>query len=89
MLKDRLKEHKRDITTNKKTSVLAKHCFSHKHTINFDDFEILDVESDWRRRITSETFFIHTQNTPLNRKEDSDGLRCQYTCIVDAYKNLV
>ena len=57
----RMKEHKKDIRNSSESSHVAKHANKEKHSFEFENVEILSLESNWRRRIIKESLF--TQET--------------------------
>ena len=56
----RLDEHKRD-----KTSVIATHCNSNRHTFNFGKIQVLDEEAVWGNRKVSESLHIQLFFNPI------------------------
>ena len=69
----RLDEHKRD-----KTSVIATHCNSNRHTFNFGKPQVLDEESAWGKHKVSESLHIQLAHPTINKKEDTDNLNPSY-----------
>ena len=58
-LSTRLKEHQEDIRKQKETSKIVQHVYEKKHAMDFENYEILCHESDWRRRIIKESLYTH------------------------------
>lgn len=73
--KKRIK-HKDSTTTNNTGKYLInKHSKSYKHTFNFRNIKILDTETNYRRKLTSEMVHINI-NKPaaVNRNENTQIL---------------
>ncbi|XP_067645233.1 uncharacterized protein [Eurosta solidaginis] len=79
----RIKEHKLDAKNNKSNTALAQHLTEKKHTADFDNATILDVESRTRRRMTLEGLRIQQKlPTTINFKEDVDNINCAYATSI-------
>lgn len=77
----RIKEH---VTNTKKEGnyVINEHMTEHKHTFDFDNAQILDKESIWRKRLISEMVHIKLQDNAINVKEDTQQLSQYYNNIL-------
>ena len=63
----RKKEHMRDVRLMKRDSTaLSKHAIQSEHEIDWENFEILDLENDYVKRKFIESYFINSQNNCLN-----------------------
>ena len=68
-LKERIKEHKKLVETgNTAHSGVAEHAFEAHHEINFDNIEVIHVESNQKRRLVSEAITIQTTEPAMNRE---------------------
>lgn len=77
LLKTRIKEHKRDLT-----SVIADHR-ELDHTFDFDGVEILDEEAYLGKRLISEMIYIKRQKNALNLQSDTMKLNTACLSIID------
>lgn len=83
MLGTRIKEHKSDVKNNKETTGLAQHVKDNKHNMNFDDVKILNREESENKRFTIESLRIQQKiNTTMNKKEDKDNTKLQYSIAI-------
>lgn len=79
-LKTRLKEHKDNLKKNPEAhSVVSTHQIEFNHTFDWDNAVVLDRESVWSKRITSEMLRINLQPNSLNKKEDTKKLHLPYS----------
>lgn len=64
-------------------TALVKHCKEKKHTFDFDNIKILDVESQRYKRNISEMLYI-TKNLYrcVNYRKDVERLSKIYNCII-------
>ncbi|KYN07135.1 hypothetical protein ALC62_01943, partial [Cyphomyrmex costatus] len=83
-LKTRIKEHKNNLHSTSGTfSVVSGHRLHHSHDFDWDDTQILDVESSYNRRIISENIHIKLQKNGLNIQNECDSLNHTYNDILD------
>ena len=61
--KERKKEHERDVKQVSMRSAISEHCHSNNHRPDFNSFEILDVEKNWKRRKIKESLYIMANKT--------------------------
>ena len=87
-LLQRVNEHKKDVLKNIDT-VVATHCHSNRHEIDWQNVNILDRVGNWSSRILSEMLHIHLEASPLNKKEDTNTLSKLYVYVLDNLKYLV
>jgi len=79
----RLKEHRSDINKNKGLlSVVSNHRLNDDHEMDWNQTEILDIESSYNKRIVSEMIFIKRQTNALNKQSDTDLLPDSYVPII-------
>ena len=58
-----INKHKTNIKKlNSAHNVVSQHQFKYYHKFNWDDIQILDIESFFQKRLTSEIIFINKQN---------------------------
>ena len=80
-LSTRLKEHKRAVrTADFKASLLAEHAWNQRHPIDWDEATGLTSESNFHRRLTLESWYIHKRHHTLNR--ENGGLPVEYTLLM-------
>ena len=85
-LSTRIKEHEQNLRKLDKQYVINEHSHLHGHTFNFKDTKILDLESNWHKRILSEMLHINLQDKPINKKEDTQNLQNIYIPILNELK---
>ena len=61
--RERKKEHEKDTRDLNMRSAISEHCHKKNHRPNFDSFEVIERESDWRRRRIKEGIHIMRNNT--------------------------
>lgn len=64
--KDRKKEHEMDVRNIRFRSAISEHCHTENHRPNFQSFQVMDVEQNWKRRIIKEGLHI-MKNDTFNR----------------------
>ena len=83
-LSTRLKEHKHAVKiADFNASVLAEHAWNQHHLIDWDEATILTSESNFNRRLTLESWYVHKSHQTLNR--ENGGLPVEYTLLMKAY----
>ena len=83
----RINEHQRDVKI-KKDTVISSHCNNHNHKLNWKNVKILDREKLYRPRLISEMLHISSQQSPLNKKEDTFTLASSYKLLISTLRNL-
>ena len=69
-LKSRLDEHKRSIKYQRpEKSALCQHTISMDHRINWNEAEILKLESDYSKRLFAESWYINSKSHVMNRND--------------------
>lgn len=81
-LKQRLTQHKSDITRENKICALATHCRTKKHTMNFENTEIVDAESRVDKRSFLEMVHIQKNANSMNAKTDTRNLSNIYAYLI-------
>lgn len=82
-LKTRLKEHRNNIKLDpSRYSVVTEHMLQFNHKFDWDNVEILDVESNYHKRLVSEMLHIKSQNYSINLQKDSEHLNKIYLEII-------
>lgn len=61
--KERKKEHEVDVRDIRMRSAISEHCHTMNHRPNFQSFQVIDVERNWRRRLIKEGIHIMNNNT--------------------------
>lgn len=83
-LKTRIKEHKNNIRVeSKRLSVISEHIIQENHTFDWDNVKILDVETNYHKRLVSEMLHIKEQKNGLNLNKDTEMLSDSYSDILD------
>jgi len=81
-LNTRISEHKRNIKQSN-LSVVSRHIIDMNHDMDWNDVRILDCESNYYKRLISETIHIKQQKNSLNLIDDIDLLDKAYFPILD------
>jgi hypothetical protein len=81
-LNTRIIEHKRNIKQSN-LSVVSRHIIDMNHDMDWNDVRILDCESNYYKRLISETIHIKQQKNSLNLIDDIDLLDKAYFPILD------
>ncbi|XP_018361286.1 PREDICTED: uncharacterized protein LOC108760014 [Trachymyrmex cornetzi] len=82
-LKTRIKEHKNNFKLDQsKHSVITNHMNENNHEFNWDAVNILDFESNYRKRNISEMIHIKEQKKGLNLMKDTELLDKSYSNII-------
>ncbi|XP_044752677.1 uncharacterized protein LOC123312358 [Coccinella septempunctata] len=85
LLKTRIRQHKYDcddrFRDKDSSTALASHRFAESHNFDFDNVEILDYESNWKKRNISEMIHIRLNNT-VNHRTDTQDLSQLYTNLL-------
>jgi len=63
--------------------VVSNHRLNNDHDMNWNQTEILDIESSYNKRIVSEMIFIKKQINALNKQSDTDMLSDSYLPIIN------
>jgi len=83
-LRTRIKEHKNNIKLDQsKHSVISEHIIKFNHSIDWENTKILDRESKFYKRITSEMIHIKEQKVSLNLNSDTELLDGSYFDILN------
>ena len=87
-LRTRLKEHSNNIKLDSsKHSVVSEHIIIEKHAFDWDNVKILDIESNYHKRLISEMIHIKEQKHGINNNTDTDLLDNAYFDILDEIAN--
>lgn len=79
----RINEHKKA-----KIGITATHRLLQKHDFNWDNFYILDKESNESKRLISEMIHINLQKNAINKKDDTQNLNNFYLHFLNEIKYL-
>ena len=80
-LSKRLKEHKHAVrSADFNASILAEHAWNQHHPIDWDEATVLTSETNFHRRLTLESWYIHKSHQTLNR--ENGGLPVEYTLLM-------
>ena len=81
-LNTRLREHQRAIRQRKpENSALCEHVMETDHLIGWSNARILKVETNYFKRLTAESWFIHSHPKVLNRS-DGESLPVIYRSLL-------
>ena len=85
-LKSRIAGHKSDSRLHPERCMLAAHVNNNDHKMNYEDVEILDVESNYTKRIFLEMYHINATEIVMNKRSDVKNLSSMYTYILNLGK---
>lgn len=79
-----LKEHANNIKLDSsRHSVVTEHIIKSKYTFNWNDTKILDIESNFHKRLIAEMIHIREQKNGINLNTDTELLDNTYFDILD------
>jgi len=84
---------KRQLQTNNikldstKHSVISEHILKYNHMFDWNNVKILDIESNYNRRLVSEMLHIREQKRGINSQKDTEFLNESYFCLLDNLSN--
>lgn len=81
-LKSRISLHKSDITKGLTRCALANHANQNRHTVDFDNVQVLATEPLYKKRLVLEMININKQEDPINKKTDTQNLSSVYTYLL-------
>ena len=71
---------------NKEQTALAIHVKERQHEPDFDNARILAIESNWSKRLTTESLYIQTNDT-FNIREDREKISASYCALLKRHTN--
>lgn len=87
-LRTRLKEHINNIKfDSSKHSVVSEHIVNEQHAFDWDNVKILDIESNYYKRLISEMIHIKEQKHGINNNTDTELLNSAYFDILEEIAN--
>jgi len=87
-MKTRVKEHYNNIKLDKsKHSVISEHIVNFNHNFDWDNIKILDIESNYNKRLVSEMLHIKEQKNGINLQRDTEFLDESYFCLLNDFSN--
>lgn len=72
--------------SNQDESVVLKHYKEKNHNFNWEKFKILDRETNYHKRNTSEMLHIQMHNNTINEQEDTKNLYGPYLSTIHKMK---
>lgn len=82
-LKTRVAEHEADVKKGKQTTGLSQHMKEKKHTADFTNVKILDIEKRKNKRMTLESLRIQQKGElSMNTKEDINDINLVYSLVL-------
>ena len=83
-----IKEHKHAVrSADFNASVLAEHAWYQHHPIDWDEATVLTSESNFHRRLTLESWYIHKSHQTLNM--ENGGFPVEYTLLMKKHACVV
>lgn len=80
-LKKRITQHRSDIKHPAKKCALAEHCRTLQHVMNFQEFKILEIEDNLKKRNFLEMYHIKRSNNAMNTKADLNDISNIYSFL--------
>ncbi|XP_071652241.1 uncharacterized protein [Temnothorax longispinosus] len=78
-LRTRIKEHQANIRLDaSKHSVVSEHITKFNHAFDWDNVEVLEVEHNYKKRLTAEMIYIKEQPNGINSNKDTELLNEAY-----------
>ena len=69
-LECRMKEHRRAVEHgNIDTSAIAEHAWKEDHRLDWEEVEVLDVNTEWYKRCVIESWYIQREPAAINREQ--------------------
>jgi hypothetical protein len=88
-LQTRLKEHKSNIKLDKtKHTVVSEHSVKFDHTFDWDNARILEIEHNYKKRLTAEMIHIKEQANGINLNKDTELLNDAYLDILNILSHM-
>ena len=84
-LKTRIQKHKSDIRLEKTSTAFAQHIKSTKHTPQFADTNILNIEKTYKKRLYLESLHILNNKNNINYKTDTENINETYKFILHTH----
>ncbi|XP_071581603.1 uncharacterized protein [Temnothorax nylanderi] len=82
-LQTRLREHKNNIRLDaSKHSVVSEHSTKFNHSFDWDNARILEIEHNYKKRLTAEMIHIKEQKNGINLNKDTELLNDAYFDIL-------
>lgn len=82
-LKNRIKDHKNSIKiTNQNPTALSKHALDELHNFNFNNTQILDFASNYKKRNLKEMIHIKKTKNTINYRTDTENLSTIYNNLI-------
>ena len=89
LLKNRVNEHKNSCQekyrNKKEGTALALHHFTHEHSFDFENPEIIDRETNYSKRLVSEMVLIRIDPQTVNLRTDTEHLSRIYRNLICNY----
>jgi hypothetical protein len=85
-LRTRIREHRQDIV--KKTgvpSVVSIHRIENNHDFDWNNIEILDIETSYSKRLISEMIQIKRHILTINKQSDTELLPVSYLPVINLF----
>ena len=82
ILQNRWLEHAESVKNEENKTALVEHAITHKHSFDFNNTKILDIENILKKRLFLEMIHIRKENSTLNYKTDIENLNAIYNNII-------
>ena len=79
-------EHARSVKNKDNKTALAEHATSYKHSFDFKNTKILDIENILKKRLFLEMIYIQRENSAVNHKTDIENLSVIYNNVIKSIK---
>ena len=85
-LHTRLLENARSVKNEENKTALAEHAITYKHSFDFKNTKILDIENNLKKRLFLKMIHIQKENSTVNYKTDIENLSAIYNNIIKYIK---
>ena len=79
-------EHARSGKNKENKTALAEYAITYKHSFDFKNTTILDIENNFKKRLYPEIIHIQKENSTINYKTDIENLSAICNNIIKSIK---
>ena len=65
--------------------MVSLHRIENKHEFDWGNTSVLDMESNYKKRLVSEMIYIKSNHNSINKKEDIQNLSIMYFPIINEF----
>ena len=68
--------------------MVSLHRIENKHEFDWENTSVLDMESNYKKRLFSEMIYVKSNHNSINRKEDIQNLSTMYFPIINEFNTV-